>query len=117
LENAFVFDEPEDPLFDLAELKSSPSKTGKKAARALALKEAAILNREQAGDGDLPSLQCVRPPWPGAFFKLRSRKFSVKVSRKFYLIEHSSGGVGNIHHLSLLSESSSAFPHCLRLFI
>jgi hypothetical protein len=117
LENAFVFDEPEDPLFDLAELKSSPSKMGKKAARAVARKEAAILNREQAGDGDLPSLQCVRPPWPGAFFKLRSRKFSVKVSRKFYLIEHSSGGVGNIHHLSLLSESSAAFPHCLRLFI
>ena len=51
-----MFDEPEDPLLDLAELKSSPSKTGKKAARALALKEAAILNREQAGDGDLPSL-------------------------------------------------------------
>ena len=51
-----MFDEPEDPLFDLAELKSSPSKMGKKAARALALKEAAILNQEQAGDGDLPSL-------------------------------------------------------------
>jgi hypothetical protein len=29
---------------------------GKKVARALALKEAAILNQEQAGDGDLPSL-------------------------------------------------------------
>ena len=53
-----MFDEPEDPLFDLPELKSSPSKMGKKAARALALKEAAILNQEQAGDGDfdLPSL-------------------------------------------------------------
>lgn len=51
-----MFDEPEDPLFDLAELKSSPSKMGKKAAHALALKEAAILNQEQAGDGDLPSL-------------------------------------------------------------
>jgi hypothetical protein len=114
LENAFVFDEPEDPLFDLAELKSSPSKMGKKAARAVARKEAAIFYREQAGDGDLPSLQCIRPPWPGAFFKLRSRKFSVKVSRKFHLIEHIRiGGMGNIHQLSLLSESSSAFPHCL----
>ena len=51
-----MFDEPEDPLFDLAELKSSPSKTGKKAACALALKEAAILNQGQAGDGDFPSL-------------------------------------------------------------
>jgi hypothetical protein len=56
LEKAFVFDEPEDPLFDLAELKLSPSKMGKKAAHVLALKEAAILNQEQAGDGDLPSL-------------------------------------------------------------
>jgi hypothetical protein len=105
LEKAFVFDEPEDPLFDLAELKSSPSKMGKTAARAVARKEAAILNREQAGDGDLPSLQCIRPPWPGTFFKLRSRKFSIKVSRKFHLIEHICvGGVGNIHHLSSFRE-------------
>lgn len=57
LERAFVFDEPEDPLFDLAELKSSPSKIGKKAARAVARREAATLNQgKAAGDGDLPSL-------------------------------------------------------------
>jgi hypothetical protein len=54
LEKAFIFDEPEDPLFDLTELKS-PSKIGKKAARAMARKEAATLNQEQA-DGGLSNL-------------------------------------------------------------
>ena len=78
-----MFDEPEDPLFDLAELKSSPSKMGKKAACAVAQKEAAILNREQAGDGDLPSLQCVRPPWPGAFLNSDRENSALKLVENF----------------------------------
>jgi hypothetical protein len=55
LEKSFIFDEPEDPLPDLTELKlspPSPKTIGKKAARAMARKEAATLNDRQAQDQD-----------------------------------------------------------------